>query len=247
MFERLRWPRIGVRLLDLLYPPVCSICEEVLSDGRSLCADCDRELPRLVEPFCAHCGEHFEGAIEGAFVCPNCSGLRFSFEFARPAMLLDERTRGLVHRLKYGREIHLAKELGRLAAGAFADERFKVALEGRWPLVPVPLHRSRLESRHFNQALEIATPLSKTLGLPVVEALKRIRKTETQTRLSRSQRLENLRGAFKISRRGAKWREKAGAILVDDVLTTGSTVDACAKALLKAGFKRVFVVAVMRG
>jgi ComF family protein len=120
-------------------------------------------------------------------------------------------------------------------------------LDEKWPLVPVPLHRSRLEFRHFNQALEIAGPMGRELGLPVVEALRRIRATETQTRLTRNQRLENLRGAFKASAAGERWPQKAGAVLVDDVLTTGSTVDACAKALKKAGFRRVFVVTVMRG
>jgi ComF family protein len=212
-----------------------------------LCEECDHDLPRLVEPFCGKCGEHFEGRIEGTFECPNCSGLKFAFEFARPSMFLDERTRRMIHGLKYGRQVYLAKELGRLAAEAFVDERLRVALDEKWPLVPVPLHRSRLEYRHFNQARELALPMSRELGMPVLDALKRVRKTGPQTRLTRKQRLENLRGAFEITRLGGRWPVKAGAVLVDDVLTTGSTVDACAKALRKAGFQRVFVVTVMRG
>ena len=242
-----KWLRRGGRLLDLLYPPLCAVCEDVLKDGKSLCQGCDHALPRLKPPFCDHCGEHFEGRIESAFICPNCSGLKFSFEFARPAMLLDDRTREMIHRLKYGREIHLCKELGRLAAEAFTDDRMAPALAAKWPLIPVPLHRSRLRARHFNQALEISRPLGELTGLPVVDGLRRIRKTVTQTRLSRNQRLENLRGAFSLSRAGEKWPGREGAVLVDDVLTTGSTVNECAKALRKAGFKRVFVVTVMRG
>lgn len=243
-----RFSQVVGSLLDLLYPPACSICDAVLRDGRALCEECDRGLPRLAEPFCGKCGEHFEGRIEGAFVCPNCSDLVFSFEFARPAMVLGEGTREMIHGLKYGRQIFLAKELGRLAAGAFTDdERLEVAVSGKWPLIPVPLHRSRLGRRHFNQAMEIAMPLGKRMEMPVLDGLERIRATVTQTRLTRHQRLENLRGAFRISRAGSRWQDKSGAVLVDDVLTTGSTVDACAKVLRKAGFKRIFVVTVMRG
>jgi ComF family protein len=191
----------------------------------------------------------FQGLIDGPFSCPNCSDLSFAFEFARPAMLRDDRTLDLIHRLKYGREIHLAAELGRLVHESFEDPRLAPALQGSWPLVPVPLHRKRLRHRHFNQAEEISMVLSKLSGLPVLKALGRIRETATQTQLSRKQRMENLRGAFEANRPGREWidRQPQGAVLVDDVLTTGSTVNECAKTLRRAGFQQVFVVTVMRG
>jgi ComF family protein len=243
------WRGLGGRFLDLLYPPRCGICAEPLSGGRALCGGCAADLPRLREPFCESCGEVFPGQIDRAFSCPNCSDLKFAFDFARPALMREDRTLELVHRLKYGREIHLAGELGRLAAESFDDPRLAPAMEGSWPLVPVPLHRSRLRHRHFNQAAEISRSLSFETGLPVVQALKRIRKTETQTLLSRKQRMENLRGAFEITRAGRKWLsgDAGGAVLVDDVLTTGSTVHECARTLRRAGFRRVCVVTVMRG
>lgn len=237
----------GGAVLDWLYPPACGLCGEVQKEGRMLCVDCDAGLPRLEEPFCARCGEHFEGRIDDEFVCPNCDDLRFSFDFARPAMRLDERTRELVHGLKYGRRIHLAGELGRLTAEAFRDERLAAALEEKWPLVPVPLHRSRLTWRHFNQAAEIARGVSRRVGLPVLDGLARVRATTTQTRLTRVQRLENLKGAFRMRKAAERWEGKEGAVLVDDVLTTGSTIEACAKELKRAGFRRVVAVAVMRG
>jgi competence protein ComFC len=235
------------RGLDLLYPPPCAVCGAVLADGRALCDACDADLPRLAEPFCETCGEPFPGNIEGAFDCPNCSRLSLFFDFARPAMVRDERTLDMIHRLKYGRELHLAKDLGRLAAESFADPRLAVALAGGWPLVPVPLHRGRLQHRHFNQAAEIARVLALHTGLPLLHALRRTRSTEHQTALTRAQRLENLRGAFAASRAGRRSGKMAGAILVDDVLTTGSTVDECAKILRRAGFQKVVVVTVMRG
>ena len=243
------WRGLGARFLDLLYPPRCGICEVPLAGGRSLCGGCAEDLPRVREPFCESCGEVFPGKIDRAFECPNCGNLKFAFEFARPAMMREDRTLELVHRLKYGRQIHLAHELGRLAAESFSDPRLAPAMDESWPLVPVPLHRSRLRHRHFNQAAEISLALSRMIGLPLLHALKRVRKTETQTLLSRKQRMENLRGAFEITRAGKKWlaNETPGAVLVDDVLTTGSTVHECARTLRKSGFKRVFVVTVMRG
>ncbi len=247
--EMPRWRRVAARVLDLFYPPVCALCGAGLTHGRALCDDCDADLPRLAEPFCQSCGEMFPGIIGHPFACPNCKDLRFSFEFARPATVRDPRTLDLIHRLKYGREIHLAGELGRLGSEAFADPRLAEAVAGGWPLVPVPLHRKRQQHRHFNQAVEISRALAKHSGLPVVHALHRTRTTETQTRLSRKQRMENLRGAFEITRHGRRWIETSpqGAVLVDDVLTTGSTVHECAKTLHRAGCRRVFVVTVMRG
>ena len=105
------WRKLASRALDLLYPPICALCRENLSEGRALCDACDADLPRLAEPFCKSCGEPFPGEIDGPFACPNCSKLKFAFEFARPAMVRDERVLEIIHRLKYGREIHLAKDL----------------------------------------------------------------------------------------------------------------------------------------
>lgn len=237
------------RVLDLLYPAYCAVCTDSLKGGAALCASCRDDLPRIVAPFCEACGEVFHGKIDGNFACPNCTGLSFAFDFARPAMLRDDRTLDLIHRLKYGREIHLARELGALARHAFEDPRLALPLAEKWPLIPVPLHRSRLRERHFNQAEEIARPLAAITGCPILKALRRVRSTDTQTLLSRRQRMENLKGAFALTRHGRRTlsAHAAGAILIDDVLTTGSTVNECAKTLRKAGIKRILVVTVMRG
>ena len=244
-----RWRRAFERALDLLYPSLCSLCGCGLTHGRALCDACAEDLPSLTAPFCGSCGQPFDGRIEGAFACPNCADVSFAFEFARPAMRRDERLLDLVHRVKYGREIHLARELALLAATALADPRFAEALDEGWPLVPVPLHRARLKHRHFNQSAEIARHLSRHTGLPLLDGLRRVRATDTQTRLGRRQRMENLRGAFEPNRRGRAWIAAGapGVILVDDVLTTGSTLHECAKVLRKAGVAQVLALAVMRG
>ena len=238
--------------LDWIYPPICEICGCGLSNGRALCETCSEDLPKIASPFCEVCGESFQGQIDGSFDCPNCNQVSFNFEFALAALDRSDEALQLVHRLKYGKEIHLAGELGKLAAGALGDRRFSAAMEERWPLVPVPLHRSRQRERQFNQAEEIALSISKETELPIGNLLKRVRRTVTQTRLSRKQRMDNLKGAFAVRRcwfakNPVASLEALGVILVDDVFTTGSTVDACAKVLRNAGVRRVAVLTVLRG
>jgi ComF family protein len=236
-------------VLDLLYPPFCSLCRDPLRGNRWLCDDCAGRLPRIAEPFCQRCGEPYAGVIEDTFTCPNCSELKFAFDFARPALRNHPETRALILDLKYRRHLHLAGELGRLALEALEDPRFGPALENHWPVVPVPIHWKRLGKRHFNQAEEIARVFAKIAGLPVISALKRTRDTGTQTRLDRRKRLQNLRGAFALSRSGRRLLREPipGAIVLDDVFTTGATTHECARTLRKAGVQSVVVVAVMRG
>ncbi len=240
------------RAVDGLYPPVCELCGVGLSHGSALCKTCETGLPRIASPFCETCGESFAGQIDGPFDCPNCKEISFHFEFALAAMDRCDETLELVHRLKYGREIHLAAELGKLASKVFSDRRYQIALEEKWLLVPVPLHRSRLRTRQFNQAEEIARIVAKQCELPIANVLKRVRRTETQTRLTRKQRMDNLKKAFAVrtswkGEKPAALTQAKGVVLVDDVFTTGSTVDACARVLRKAGVKRIVVLTVLRG
>ena len=244
------WRELGIGLLDVLYPPVCAGCEQPLSKGRALCDSCDQDMPRLKPPFCQCCGEPFEGKVDALATCPRCLENEPTYDFARPALCRSKQALELIHRFKYLREIHLAGELGRMAGEAFEDNRLADALRGSWPLVPVPLHRSRERKRHFNQATEIARVVGRDRQLPVVQALKRIRATGTQTKLTREQRRKNLSGAFAMTRQGQRWLEQnepQGVVLVDDVLTTGATVEECTKVLHKAGVEEVVVLAVMRG
>lgn len=245
MAERVTWWRwTSARLLDLLYPGVCHLCGVSMQDGRALCHACASGIPGLQEPFCGTCGEMFDGAIGARFDCRNCRDQSFAFGFARPGVPRSDGAMTLVRDFKYGRRLELARELARLARRAFDDPRMAEPLREGWPLVPVPLHRRRLRWRQFNQAREIARPLGRTVGLEVVEGLKRTRPTRTQTRLSRSQRQRNLRGAFEVRPAVAG---RKGVILIDDVFTTGSTVHECSRVLRRAGVQKVVVVTAMRG
>lgn len=242
-------PGLISRLLDGLYPPVCDCCNQPLRNGRALCGHCDEALARLEAPFCQCCGEAFAGRIDSAATCPRCQEQDPAYEFVRPVLRRSEAALELIHRFKYQRRIHLAGELGRITAEAFADPRLIEAKRDGWPLVPVPLHGRRLRQRHFNQSAEIARVLSRCCGLPLVPGLKRMRATGSQTALTRKQRGDNLRGAFALSRLGRRSLERmrSGVVLVDDVLTTGATAEECTRVLQRAGVEQVAVVALMRG
>ncbi len=193
--------------------------------------------------------------MDGDFQCPNCTTLKYDFEFARAALVRSEEAMKLVHSLKYGGSLYLAKELGMLACESLDDIRLREIIEEGWPLVPVPLHWRRRMQRQFNQAEELAKVIGKKTGLRVEKRLLRHRRTRTQTRLSRRKRLENLRGAFRIARPfqvplGKKkngFVEVPGVILIDDVFTTGSTVQECARVLRRSGVRRIVVVTAVRG
>jgi len=187
--------------------------------------------------------------LDGNVECPNCHGVKLGFKFARPALRRCNESMELVHRLKYGRRAHVARELGRIVSEVLEDTRLgKARVEG-WPIVPVPLHRGRQYHRQFNQAAEIARAMSAVSGLPVCHALRRVKPTQTQTALHRKERFSNLKGAFDVTRAGRRLAESnpKGVILLDDVLTTGSTLGTCARVLRKAGCKLVVAVAVVRG
>lgn len=237
------------RVLDLVFPRLCPGCEEPLArlDQPQLCEDCQRRLYPLEAPFCPVCGEHFHGLFDCTRPCSNCAGRRLAFDFARSAFHAHGLLRDLIHRLKYQRALHLAPLLAHCLAASLQDPRIGDGTP--WTLVPVPLHPRRQRKRRFNQSAELACLMAQPRGWPWIDALRRTRAAPPQADLDRNERLENLRGAFAL-RPSAQIREQlAGArvLLVDDVLTTGSTAHECAKVLKDdASVAIVAVIAVAR-
>ena len=227
---------------SLLYPPICTVCAKAVQPNEYLCDDCDDKITRIVPPFCAKCSEPFAGAISDTFTCANCAHRTIYFDAAVAAY----RSRGIVRRIvldfKYGRQIYLRHLIGRWLCAALKDER----LRGRTfdAIVPVPLHPARERERGFNQAALLAELLSAHMSIQAKPALERIRYTTTQTAFDRAERMENLRDAFRL-RKNADVRGLR-VLLVDDVLTTGSTLSECARILKGAGASSVHAATAAR-
>lgn len=238
--------RPAYRLIDFLYPAYCHICEHSLTHGRHLCHACSQQLKTIEPPFCSRCGECYDGQISQPFICPNCHDMEIHFEFARAALHSEGEGRHLIHDFKYLRQIHLAAELAQLAALALEDPRFK-PYQSSGILVPVPLFWKRKRKRQFNQSEQIARHLSKLSGIPYYNALRRSRNTETQTHFSRAKRLKNLKNAFAARHRHISHIRDTPVILIDDVFTTGSTANECARVLLNHGASKIAVLTVLRG
>ena len=181
--------------------------------------------------------------MTGSFTCSNCAERDFHFECAVAPYRASGVVRDFIHRFKYESRYHLRHQLAAWAAAGLEDERIRARPIDAF--VPVPLHPSRRREREFNQAEVIAKLLARQAGVPVRGAIERIRYTTTQTRLDRQERMENLHGAFRV-RHPATVQDRH-LILVDDVFTTGSTVEECARVLHAAGAASVRALTVARG
>ncbi|NNE94359.1 MAG: ComF family protein [Verrucomicrobiales bacterium] len=253
----MNWKKLWIRgadeTLGALYPVTCPGCDDPIPADRSvlpICPECGPKLEEIRQPYCQICGQTFSGRIESDFTCSNCSDRNLSFEFAVGSYAAKGLARDLMHRFKYGRNIHLVPLLGRLMEPALRDSR--ISGVEKWVLVPVPLHRRRFQDRGFNQALELCRIIRKRFPdrFRISQAISRVRNTRTQAGLDREERLTNLKGAFALSRWKNRVRRVRGAnvLLVDDVLTTGATASECARVLKNAaGVKAVAVVTVLRG
>jgi len=208
-----------------------------------LCESCAAGAIRIEEPFCEVCSEPFHGTISRSFTCANCADRKFHFTCAATRYRSTGVVRDLIHRFKYGREFRLRHPLARWAAEALEDERmWEPRIDA---LVPVPLFVARKRYREFNQAAELARLVGKRARIPVADCLLRTRNTTSQVASSRRARMENLRDAFKM-RHSADMHDRH-LVLVDDVLTTGSTLDECARVLLDGGAASVRAITVARG
>ena len=231
--------------LAFLYPETCQLCREERArpDQGFVCEPCRSKVRWIEPPFCDRCGMPFAGDISTRFECANCRDQDFSFVRARSAVVARDGVLEAIHRYKYHRSLYFEPFLTELFLAKAVPE-----LSGSdWDLiVPVPLYSTRQREREFNQAERLARQLAQALGLPLdTRVLRRVVPTPTQTRLSREERWANVRKAF--SAHPASLKKGAKVIVVDDVLTTGATTNACAAKLLEAGAAQVCVWTLARG
>lgn len=229
-------------LLDMLYPPVCLCCETAVAQTDALCAACFRKLRPISAPCCPILGLPFEVWLGHDAVSAEAVADPPPFRRARSAVIYNDVARRLVSRLKYGDRPELARFCGGLMARAGRE-----LLAGDPVIVPVPLHRSRHFERRYNQSHELARVLARLTGLRVEGGLaRRTRRTRQQVGLSADARERNVAGAFTIHPQAAAQLDGRPVLLIDDVITTGSTVKALTRALRRAGVEHVDVLSFAR-
>ena len=232
--------RIGRAVVDGVLPPRCLACGAIVDEPDSLCGPCWAGMTFFAPPWCAICGLPFPHPMGEDAVCADCARQRASWDRARAVIRYDEHSRHLVLALKHGDHTHVARALGRWMRRAGAE-----VLEGADMLVPVPLHWTRLFARRYNQAGLLAHAIHTAGGPPVApDWLLRRRRTPSQGRLGPAARTRNVRGAFAV-RRTRDFKGKR-IVLIDDVLTTGATVEECARVLRRAGAAFVGVLTLSR-
>lgn len=219
-------------LMSIFYPEVCDLCglAKAGAEESYVCKACRTKVRPVEKPFCEKCGRHIAGQSSVNFKCGNCRGVKPWFSEARSAARAEDKMLDAIHRYKYNRAMWLEPYLASvlLDAALPALELMPVDI-----VVPVPLHSVKERERGFNQAARLAGHLASALNAPMnISVLRRVIPTPSQTRLGRAERRENVRKAFAV-----KGTIPSGTrvLLVDDVFTTGATVNECARMLRKAG------------
>ena len=229
-------------VFDLLLPPTCTGCGEVVEDSCVLCPDCWGALTFLSQPCCDACGHPFEFEVPGQTLCGACVRDRPPFARARAAVLYNAASKDLILRFKHADRTDSAPLLAKWLQGAGAE-----LLADADVLLPVPLHWTRLFSRRFNQAALLAVALGRLADKPVlVDGLVRHKKTPSQGHLGAKARARNVQGAFRVSAARRATLKGKRVVLVDDVYTTGATARMAAKVLRRAGVARVDVLTLAR-
>lgn len=225
-------------LLTLIYPEKCLICGRVLSRGRTgVCQDCYRRMPRVTEPCCQHCGKPLE-EIRDSY-CADCAGKESRIRQGTAIWVYDDRMKRAIADFKYTGCL----EDGQFYAGELLRERADwIRRRGIDCIIPVPLHPRKQRFRGFNQAAILAEVLGTQMKIPVLkDALVRRRYTQPQKGLNDRQRRQNLKCAFEVSESGGKMLSFFHRILlVDDIYTTGSTLEGCAAALQRSCHCTIF-------
>lgn len=230
--------------VSLLYPIRCAACNKTLaaSSLEPLCTFCASRIAVHPRPYCAICGRTMR---DPGPLCRDCAASRPAYAIARSACAYDDTLKELVHHFKYNNLRSLSGRFVGLMADFMRDE--PSLLCGADIITFVPLHRSRLIERGFNQSKMLAAGIASRSALGLIDALEKHRATKHQNELSREKRLGNLKGAFRIRASARAAIEGRAVLLIDDVMTTGATLDECARTLLDAGASEVRCLTLARG
>ncbi len=232
----------GRALAQTVLPPICLACRKPAGASGGLCPECWQGAGFIERPYCERLGTPFSYDSGGPLISPAAFADPPAFDRARAAMRFSDVARDLVHLLKYGDRLDLVKPFAKWMTRV-GDELLVEADA----LVPVPLHWTRLFQRRFNQSAELARAISQSVKRPVIDdVLLRVRATSPQVGLAREARAKNVHGAFSIEKAAGANVKGKRIVLIDDVLTTGATANACARVLRRAGAARIDVLTLAR-
>ena len=228
-------------ILGILYPRRCPVCHEVVKKrGELICPSCRKEVRPVQEPLCKKCGKHISGAEQE--YCRDCRTREHLYTRGLALLPYTGKIKQSVYQIKFHNKREYIDFFGPYMAEILGD---KILAWEAQALIPVPLHRSKLRKRGFNQAELLAKYVGEALGIPVrTDIVQRTRATKPQKDLTWRERQNNLKGAFKISRYDVKLKK---IILVDDIYTTGSTIDGIAGKLLEQGAEEVYFISLCIG
>ncbi|MCI5049828.1 MAG: ComF family protein [Rickettsiales bacterium] len=228
--------------LNAFFPPLCPACQQPTDTVQQFCISCFNELSFVSEPLCDCCGKPFDAPIDEKSHCMECIEARPTYLQARTVLHYDEVSRPLITRMKYADQTHRIPAFATMMQRAASD-----MLPHCDVIIPVPLHWRRMLWRTYNQSAQLGAALSKRTQIPMLSgALTRTRNTPAQASLPREERLKNVMDAFAINARHASHLHGKSVLLIDDVITTGATIDACTQALYDGGVGAVYVLSLAR-
>ncbi|MDB2415140.1 ComF family protein [Rickettsiales bacterium] len=229
-------------VVNIIYPPQCFSCNVSIYEHGHLCPECWESIQFVRPPYCQKCSFPFEYSIEGENLCAECIKSPPAFNKARCAFLYDDNSRKIVTSFKFGDKTHSHMTLAKMMISSATDLLKEVDI-----IVPVPLHRLRLLKRKYNQSAILAHSISKYTDIAVVpDLLIRNRNTPPQSGLTQRQRHKNMKNAFSVREKYHQFIDEKKVMLIDDVMTTGATIEACTKALFKSGAAEVYVLTLAR-
>jgi len=240
------WKSAEKNLLGILYPSRCPFCDGVLdiANDSGICSICEKEVEFVKEPYCKICGKPIESEVEE--LCVDCKKRRFSFEYGRAVFVYNYSMKNAVARFKYNGRYEYAEYFASQAVRMYGNWINEISPDA---LIPVPIHKSRYRQRGYNQAQVIAERIGEKLDIPVINNLIiRVKQTLPQKELSVIERRKNLYGAFgMVEEMKELYHELKCVIMIDDIYTTGSTIETCADILRKSGIGKVYFLCICIG
>ena len=227
-------------IADAIYPKTCPFCDRIIKREQDICVECYSKLRYIEEPYCKKCGKQLHK--QEVEYCYDCATSIHIYKKGMAVFAYNDMVSKSIYRFKYHNRRYYAKAYGYAMA-----KRCGEMIKSWQPdvLIPVPIHSKKMQKRGYNQAELIARELSALINIPIDNrCLRRTRHTKAQKELNRNERKKNLEKAFKISSNVVEYKK---IVLIDDIYTTGSTIDECAKVLMEAGVKEVFFISLSIG